>query len=100
MTVIPLIDTPRQRLTVVVFGLRVTMTIYWQPISLAWYFDCDMNNQAVIRGRRIALDVNLTEYVQNDDYIGGIYCRSLTDGDDDPGLNAWGKTHQLVHDAA
>ena len=98
MTQIPLADVNRQRVNVVVFGARVTLIVYWQPISQSWYADIDINNEPAVRGRRITLDSRVTEFANNEDLVGHIYCRSLNDEDEEPGRNSWGITHQLVHE--
>lgn len=97
MTIIPLIDVPRQSLTYVVLGVRVWLRVYWHPSSSSWVMDCDTNNIPAVRGRRIAIGVNLTEHVRDRGFVGGIYCVSARENDDEPGLNAWAGTHHLVH---
>ena len=99
-TPILLRDVPRQRSTVVVLGARIALTVYWHPLSSSWLADISINNRPRVRGRRIALNADLTRYITDPLLTGKIVCRSLTDSENEPGLHAWGITHEMRHETA
>ena len=51
---IPLTRDARQRLTVSLDGQLVTLTVWWQPLTVAWYVSVALAQTPVVSGRQIA----------------------------------------------
>ena len=55
MDLIPLIDAPRQTLTIVLGGQSLHLTAWWQPLSSRWYLSvADLVDAPIALGRQIA----------------------------------------------
>ena len=50
---IPLTDTPRQAITTLLGGQRVTLSVWWQPLSEAWYVTLDFGDDRVATARQV-----------------------------------------------
>ena len=98
MTTIPLGSESRQRFSIIVYGRRLSLLIYWHPSSESWFADIAVEQTSLVSGRRISLDADLLIHANSDAYLGRIKCIGLANSSVDPDRNAWGKTHQLVHD--
>ena len=92
---IPLINAPRQTLSVTLGAQNVDMIVWWQPLSEMWYLDVSIGNTRIALGRAMSTSVRL---VDNFAFVGELAVLPLVGMDEsEPGREAWDSTHRLVY---
>ena len=95
-TVIPLEDVPAQRLSIALGGQLVRLSVRWQASSETWTASLEHPPATpIVTGRRIALDEPLLGSAPSA-FTGELWCRAI-EGEEEPGLHAWGNTHRLEY---
>lgn len=96
MLVLPLTRDPSQTLDIVLDGVRVTLTVRWAPRVGGWFLDARYpGGDYLVAGRQVASFSPLLPPV--DGMNGELVCLPAAGRDSEPGLMAWGSTHQLVY---
>ena len=93
---IRLTNDARQRLTVSLGGRLITLSVWWQPLSVAWYLSVAVANEPVVSGRQIAPAQPL---IGNSDALEGELVAVTSDGaaPGNLGRDAWAdEEFQLV----
>ena len=96
MQEIPLTREPRQKMTVVLGGQPVELTVWWQPISDSWYLSLTTETGAPIaHGRQIA---SRSAVIASTAFEGEVVAVPLL-RDDTTAVerDAWGETHRLLY---
>lgn len=99
MESIPLIDSPRQTATIVLGGQSVRLTVWWQPVSEAWYLSVvDFSGSPIALGRQVTARVRL---VRSPAFAGDIVALPRRPGDHaNIRRSAWQSTHTLAYFSA
>ena len=96
MDLIPLIDAPRQTLTIVLGGQSLHLTVWWQPLSAKWYLSvADLEDAPIASGRQMAPLVRLVRSTSFQGEIVAIPHRAENQGD--IGRQGWQATHDLTY---
>lgn len=61
MKEIPVADAPDQRFSAILNNRRVTFRLWFNSTSDRWSMDLSIDDQPVLRGRKVVLDVNLLQ---------------------------------------
>ena len=95
MLILPATNDPRQTMTVNLDGQNVDVSLWWQPLSSAWYVSVDTRaGVAITRGRQIASGVRL---IRSAAFAGELVAvPAALEGADDLGERPWGSSHQLA----
>lgn len=56
-----IIDEPDQRFSTIINGQRVTIRLWYSVFNLRWSFDLSIDNEPVLKGRRLVQGVDLLE---------------------------------------
>ena len=96
MDLIPLIDAPRQTLTIVLGGQSLHLEVWWQPLSASWYLSvADLADAPIALGRQIAPLVRLVRSTAFAGEIVAIPRRAEEQGG--IGRQGWQATHDLTY---
>ena len=91
---IPLTDTPRQAITTLLGGQRVTMNVWWQPLSEAWYVTLDFGDDRVATARQVIPWERIIGPAEL--FAGDLLVLAGREATDAPlGRTAWTTTHAL-----
>ena len=95
MTIIQLDQAPRHDLALLLGGQAIEMSLWWQPVSLAWYVSVTREGTPLTIGRQVTPWQRLiTQAGFSGDIVAiGREGRALTP----LARNAWAETHQLVY---
>ena len=89
-------STPRQSLTVSLGGQESKLEVWWQPSDSAWYASLESPvGTPVASGRRLVKGGALI--ARQTDFVGDIYVQAVVLNAEEPALDAWGNTFQLVY---
>ena len=96
MDLIPLIDAPRQTLTITLGGQSLHLVVWWQPLSSRWYLSvADLADAPIALGRQVAPLVRL---VRSPAFAGEIVAiPRRVDDQSDIGRRGWQNTHDLTY---
>lgn len=83
MIEIHLTDNARQKLSVLMNGKRVTLTIWYSDFAGRWSFDLARDDEPVLTGRRIVSRIDLLSPFNLD--LGALF----VDSDTNPGRNSF-----------
>ena len=96
MEVLPVTNGPRQSLTVMLAGQSVDLSLWYQPLSAAWYVSlATRGGSSIARGRQVAPSVRL---IRSRAFAGEIVAVPIAlDDTSDLGNAPWETTHQLAY---
>ena len=94
MQQIPLADDHRQEMRVQLGGQVVSLRVWWQPLSEAWYVSVyDHTLQPIALGRQVAARRRV---INTPAFQGELTVTPVKAGSREPvGRNAWGRTHRM-----
>ena len=96
MQTIPIIADTRQTMLLTLGRQSVTLSLWWQPLSGAWYLSLrDNAGQPLALGRQIAPRTGLIKSVAFQGEIAASPLSRETTAAID--LDSWGRTHQLLY---
>lgn len=77
MQEIPIIDAPKQRFSARMEGRRVTIDLTYLPTPDRWFLNLSMDDQPVLSGVKLVLNVNLMKAVPG---LGALFISSEAPG--------------------
>ena len=92
---IPLTASSRQKLTTRLSEQPVELTVWWQPLSAAWYLSLSLAGQPVANGRQL---VPWSKLIRFPAFSGDLMVAANPGHEQDAiGREAWNNTHRLVY---